>query len=499
VAWALRLWKHWLEITVGSRLTFHLGAALLDHLQRLSLSFHARSATGDLVKRVTTDCSCVKSLMMDFAVPVATSTLTLFGILFVLWRISPILSVVALIVTPCLFFVIRAFKEPMTDRSFHEYTVQGELMALAERTLSAIPMVQAFGREPLEEHRFVNLSERMGRAHLSTVRKQLHFKLIGNAVLAFGTAGVMGLGGVFVLNGALTLGDLVVFLDYLLWLYDPLSSLAYQFGAYTGAAAAAQRVLPVLSSDEHVPEPIHPVPVPARVQGLLQFEDVHFAYSPDRPILQGISVSLHPGEIVALVGPTGAGKSTLVSLIPRLHDCRQGRVLLDGVDVRHWAIRDLRAQVSMVLQEPFLLPLSVRENIAYGKPAASFDEIQSAAIQARADGFIRALPQGYETVLGERGITLSGGERQRIAIARAFLKDAPILILDEATAALDTESEAAVMAAIADLTRGRTTILIAHRPSSARRASRIVALREGRLAPQEFAEALLAGKEVGVS
>ncbi len=481
VGWLLRIARYWLEIGIGFRLSFLLGGALLDRLQHLSLTFHARHATGDLVKRVITDTACTKSLVIDFSLPLLTSLLTLIAMVGVLWHLSPPLALLAVGVIPTLFLVIRVFQKPMTERALAEYNAQGDLMGTAERSLTALPLVQAFGTESREEGNFAHVASRMGSAHLDNIRKQLHFKISGNAILALGSASVLTYGGLLVQQGRMTLGDLVVFLDYLLALYEPLNLLAYLFAAYTGAAAAAQRVLPLLDHQDEVREPESPLPLPSPVRGSLQFEDVGFSYEPGRPVFQNVSLTVKPGEFLAIVGPTGIGKSTLVSLIPRLYDCTHGRVLLDGIDVRRIPLQKLRAQVSMVLQESFLLPMSIRENIAYAKQDASMAEIELAARRARAHDFIEALPSGYDTVIGERGCTLSGGERQRLSIARAFLKDAPILILDEATAALDSEAESAVLSAIDALTAGRTTLLITHRISAARRADRVVELSEGGL------------------
>jgi ATP-binding cassette subfamily B protein/subfamily B ATP-binding cassette protein MsbA len=304
----------------------------------------------------------------------------------------------------------------------------------------------------------------------------------------------MILGGLHVLAGTLTVGGLLVFLAYLSSLYAPLESLAFAFTGFAAAAAGSRRVLEVLESEEEVKEAPGAVALAGRGRGEVRLQGVSFGYEPGRPVLRDIWLEARPGETVALVGATGAGKSTLVSLVPRFFDPWAGRVTFDGVDVREVQLKSLRAQISLVLQEPFLLPLTVAENIAYGRPGATRAEIAAAARAAHAEEFIGRLPEGYDAVLGERGATLSGGQRQRVAIARALLKDAPVLILDEPTAALDAETEAGLLAALERLMRGRTTLLIAHRLSTIRRADRIVVLQEGRVVETgTHAELLAAG------
>jgi ATP-binding cassette subfamily B protein len=323
----------------------------------------------------------------------------------------------------------------------------------------------------------------------------LQFKVGVNAATAVGTAAMMLLGGFQVLQGSLSVGGLLVFLAYMASLYSPLETLAYLSSGFAAAAAKARRVLEILDTEEGVrdrPGARVLPPCPAGERGHVQLRGVTFGYEPGVALLKEINLEARPGETVALVGPTGAGKSTLVSLIPRFFDPWEGQVLLDGIDIRDIQLTSLRAQVALVLQEPFLLPLSIAENIAYGRPGASHDQIVAAAVAAHADPFIRQLPQGYDTVIGERGATLSGGERQRLAIARAFLKDAPILILDEPTSALDAQTEAHVMAALARLMQGRTTFIIAHRLSTIRRASRIAVLEAGRIVEQGTHQDLLA-------
>jgi ATP-binding cassette subfamily B protein len=427
------------------------------------------------------------------ALPILTSLVTLVTMFAIMWRLERGLALLALFVALPLGWLIWAFSRPMTARAKGHQHLQGEISAVAEQTLTALPVVQAFGREDYEHERFRALSNRTVAAFLRATVPQLQFKMAAGTVMAFGTAAMMALGGVQVLEGSFSLGSLVVFLSYLASLYSPLEDLAHSSPEFATAAASADRVVEVLDLDEDVRDRPGAVPVKQPCAGHVLLDGVSFGYGPDSPVLHDVTVEARPGQTVALVGRTGAGKSTLVSLIPRFFDPSEGRVTLDGVDVRDLQLSSLRAQIALVLQEPFLLPLSVAENIAYGRRDAHRDEVVAAATAANAHEFICRLPEGYETVLGERGATLSGGERQRISIARALLKDAPVLILDEPTAALDAATEASLMEAVERLTEGRTTFIIAHRLSTIRRAQRVVVLDEGRVVEQGRPADMLAG------
>jgi len=474
-----------LQNDVGNRITFALSADLLDHLQRLSTSFHTRRPTGDLVRRVMTDALCARELVIGVGFT-TLSALTSVGVMFaVMWQLNQSLAVVAVGVVLPLAFTIRRFTDPLTERSYEFEELEGEILSLAEQTLTALPIVQAFGREEYETRRFRALSQKSLRAYLRTIDSQLRFKLATGAVGAVATAILMGWGGFHVLDGHFTVGTLLVFLAYLAALYAPVETLAYVAAGYFTAKARALRVFEILESEDGVrSEPGAPaLPTGAHgVAGRVRLQDVTFGYEAGRPVLESIDLEVRPGETVALVGPTGGGKSTLVSLIARFFDPWQGRVSIDGVDVRHADLASVRAQVGLVLQDPLLLPLSVAENIAYGRPDASEEEIVAAAVAANAHDFIERLPQGYDTPVGERGGTLSGGERQRISIARALLKGAPVLILDEPTSALDAETEASLLEALENLVSGRTTFVIAHRLSTVRHADRIVVIDDGRIA-----------------
>lgn len=421
---------------------------------------------------------------MGTFLPALTSVVSLCMMFAVMWKLERSLAVLALFIAPGLVFFIRLLNRPMTERAYQYQQLEGEMMAMAEQTLSSIPVVQAFSREVYEDKRWRGLSRRTLQAYLRTILSQMQFKIGVSGTTAFGTAVVMVFGGLFVLKGSLTIGSLIVFLSYVAALYAPMETLAYSSSGYASAAARARRVIEVLKAEDRIQEIPEAKSFPmfrGRKGVRVRLENVTFGYELGRPVLKDVTLEAHPGETVALVGPTGAGKSTLVSLILRFFDPWEGRVTFDGLDVSKIKLSDLRAQVAIVLQEPFLLPLTIAENIAYGRQGASQEEIESTAIAANADGFIRQLPDGYDTVIGEQGATLSGGQKQRLSIARALLKDAPVLILDEPTSALDAQTEASLLDALDRLMKGRTTFIIAHRLSTITRADRIVVLEEGKV------------------
>jgi len=488
-----------LRVGVGGRMVYDLGGKLFDHLQALSLRFHAQRPSGDLVRRVTNDSGCVRELVIGVLLPVVTSVITLGAMFAIMWRLDHSLTLVALAVAPLLVLLIRLFDRPMTERTYRHQELEGEIMSHAEQTLTAIPIVQAFGRERLEDQRFRGLCAQALTAYLRAIVSQLQFKVGVGSATAMGTAAVMGLGGWHVLHGRLSVGALLVFLSYLTSLYSPLEDLAYVTVGFASARARARRVLEILGTEDAVREAPDAVPLPRRPRGEgghIRFENVTFGYEADRPVVSNISLEARPGEVVALVGATGAGKSTLAALLTRFYDPWKGRITFDDLDLRQVQLASLRAQVALVLQDPFLLPVTVAENIAYGRPGAAGEDIQAAAEAANAHAFIERLPDGYDTVIGEHGATLSGGERQRIAIARALLKGAPVLILDEPTSALDAQTEAFLLEALERLMEGRTTLIIAHRLSTIRHADRIAVLEAGWIVEQGTHEELLAADGV---
>ncbi|MBA3404634.1 MAG: ABC transporter ATP-binding protein, partial [Gemmatimonadaceae bacterium] len=386
----------------------------------------------------------------------------------------------SLAVIPPIVITLRLHMKPMLERSYEQQQIEGRLYSLVEQTLSAIVIVKTFRRETETERSFRDSARELLDATLASTRVQLRFKVLAGLATASGTAAILWVGGSHALDGRLTIGGVLVFLTYLRGFYAPLNTIAYAPPTVQQAAGSARRVLEVLEHEPEVAERPSAVEL-NHVNGRLHFENVHVGYEPDRTILHAVDLELEPGEMAAIVGRTGAGKTTLVSLVPRFLDPWEGRVSIDGTDIREFTLASLRKKIAIVSQDVFLFPRTVAENIAYGRPGAEMAEVEAAARSAQADEFIRRLPQGYETVLGERGATLSGGERQRISIARAFLTAAPILILDEPTSALDTETEAMLVQALTALRHGRTVLVIAHRLSTVKNADKVVVLEDGQI------------------
>ena len=478
--------------SVALRLVFKLRCALFDHVQRLSLAFHDATAVGDSLYRITWDSYCIQAIFSEGLVPGLTAGATLAGIALVMltrdWR----LALAAIAVAVPLLVLIRKLDKPMTEQSTRVHEFESEVSTRVEETLVGIRAVQAYGREQFESERFRIKADASLQANLRLIVVQTASQALAGLILAAGTATVIWIAARGVLKGEITPGDLVLLAAYLAMVFKPLETLAYTAGAVQSAAAGCRRVLTILDSSPHVAEAKNAYNLPTRVTGEILFENLGFAYRAGMPVLKEINLRIPAHSSLALVGPSGTGKTTLASLLLRFYDPTQGCVLLDGHDLRDVTINSLRQNIALVTQEPILFAASIRENIAYGRPEASLAEIESAAQAAGAHDFIRQLPEQYDTRLGERGATLSSGQRQRLAIARAFLKDAPILILDEPTSALDVETEAALLQALEHLMRGRTTVIIAHRLSTVRCANQIVVLQEGRIQESGTHDELLA-------
>lgn len=468
----------------GQRMAYGLASDLFARLQRLSLLFHSRRSVGDSLSRIMEDTWCVSQLANSMLVAPIQQSLTLIAMVCIGFALDPVLAALALTVAPLLALSSRFFGKRLKQRSKLGREAKSRLMSFVHQTLGAIPAVQVFGTQSRHTARFQELAE---DAILLGQQGNLlgsAYGLVNGLITTTGLAIVLYVGGVRVLSGAIPLGTLLVFLAYVRQMQASSGGLFGIFAKLKAAEASVERILEVLQSDELVCDPPDPQVLPKRPpgqRGHVRLESVTFGYEPEQPVLRDITLEARPGEIIALVGPTGSGKSTLVSLVLRFFDPLVGRITFDGVDVRRVRLADLRSHISIVLQDTFLMPLSVADNIAYGRPDASREEIEAAAVAAQADAFIRRLPDGYDTVIGERGATLSGGERQRIAIARALLKDAPVVILDEPTSSLDASTEASLIEAFGCLMEGRTTLIIAHRLSTIRHAHRIAVLDHGRL------------------
>ena len=478
LSWAISLLMTYTGISLGQRMVYDLAADLFARLQKLSLRFHARRSVGDTIRRVTADCASVATIVKDGMLPVLSAFVTLIAMFTVMWRVNPTLTLLAVAVVPYMILVFRAYAKPMLDESYRQQEFEGRIYTTVEETFSALAVVQAFGREDWNDRYFKRCTGEALTATLSLTNVQLRFKVLIGLATALGTAGILWIGARQAMAGEVTVGAILLFLSYLGALYTPIESVMYTSSTIQGAAGSVQRVWEIEDIEPDVRDKPG-APALSRLRGQITIENVTVGYELNRPVIRGLSLDIAPGTTVALVGPTGAGKTTVAGLVPRFFDPWEGRVLIDGHDVRDVQLRSLRRNVGLVLQELFLFPLSVAENIAYGQPEATMAEIEAAAKAAGADDFVRRLPRGYHTVIGERGTTLSGGERQRLSIARALLKNAPILILDEPTSALDTETEAALLVTLRQLSAGRTTLIIAHRLSTVRHADAIVVLNEG--------------------
>ena len=491
LSWAAGLANAYASISLGQRMVYDLASDLFARLQALSLRFHTSKAVGDTIRRVTADCACVSVIVKDALAPVLTAAVTVVAMVVVLWRMNPTLTLLSIAVVPLMAFAFHRYAQPMLDRSYAQQEIEGRMYDVVEQTFTAIPVVQAFTREPVNDARFRTATGDSVAAAVSLLNVQMQFKILIGLATALGTAAILFVGGHQALSGGMTVGMILLFLSYLSALYTPIETVMYTGATLQGAAGSARRVREVLGTEREVWDKPGAVAL-SRVRGEVRFENVTFGYEKEHPVLRDVSIEARPGEMIALVGSTGAGKTTLLSLLPRFFDPWSGCVRLDGQDLRDVRLRSLRHNIGLVLQEPFLFPLSVAENIAYGRPNATAAQIEAAARAARAHDFITRLPEGYRTVVGERGATLSGGERQRLSIARALLLEAPLLILDEPTSALDAETEAALLDALEKLRGSRTIFVIAHRLSTVQRADRIVVLKEGRIVEEGTHSELLA-------
>lgn len=489
--WLAGIISAYFNTGLGQRMIYTLAADLFGHLQRLSLSFHRRMQLGDTIRRVTGDCSWVSAIVLGALLPVVTSLFTLAAMFAVMWGLNSTLTLLSLVVVPLMALVLRRYSQPMMEVGYRQQEADAAMYTLVEQTLTSIPAIQAYTLERENERRFRACADGAVAAALTTASVQMQFRVWIGLATAIGTACIMWIGGNEALSGNLTVGSILVFLSYLSSLYAPLNQLMYTTSTIQGAAGSARRVIEILQTQHDVTDRPGALVV-EKARGAIRVEHVTFGYRAGEPFLRDVSLEANPGETIAIVGATGAGKTTLVGLLPRFFDPWEGRVTLDGRDLRDLTLRSLRSQITLVLQEPFLFPLTLAENIAYGRPDATRDEIIAAACAANAHAFIERLPAGYDTVLGERGATLSGGERQRVSIARALLKDAPILILDEPTSALDAQTEALLLEALNRLMHGRTTFIIAHRLSTIRHADRILAMQNGRIAESGTHAELLA-------
>ena len=441
-------------VSVGLRMVFRLRCRLFDHVQRLSLAFHDSTPVGDSLYRVTWDSYAVQAIFNSGLVPAVTALATLGGILVMMGQRDPVLTLAALAVGLPLALLVRQLDRPMAAHAQRVHERESDVSTRVQETLVGIRAVQAFGRESFEGARFRDQARASLFASARLIALQTGSQAVAGTLMAAGAALVIFLAARRALQGQITAGDVVLIAAYVAMLHRPLETLTYTASTLQGAAAGARRVLALLDMQPDVTDARDAVEFPGRARGRVSFSGVTFAYAPGHPVLRDLTLDVRPGETVALVGASGAGKTTLASLLLRFYDPASGRVALDGRDLRSLTIASLRRQIALVLQDPILFGATISENIAYGRPGASDGAIEHAARAAGAHDFVAALPHGYATSIGERGVTLSGGQRQRLSIARAFLTDAPVLVLDEPTSALDAETEATLLETLRGLMRG---------------------------------------------
>src|SRR5438309_696005 len=475
---------------VAQHFVFAIRRDLFAHMQRLSLRFHDRQRTGDLITRLTSDTQAIQEMIANGLTVFCVNTCLLTGMLVLMFWLSWQFALISLSVAPLLFLVFR-YKRHIKVASRQARASTGLLASLAQETLASIRIVQGLAQEEQQDERFQARSESHHQAYLDIVRYQARVVPLVEFLAAVGLTIVMWYGATLVLAGELTTGDVVLFFVYITNLYNPMKGLARSSYLFSTASVGAERIAEVMSARSDVTDREGARAV-SGLRGDIEFRDVSFEYEAGRTVLSHINIAIAAGEKVAIVGATGAGQSTLVSLIPRFYDPIEGEVRIDGEDIRNYTLQSLREQISLVLQDQLLFSGTVRENIAFGRPRASDEEIVAAAVAANADEFIQQLPDGYETLVAERATTLSGGQKQRIAIARAILRNAPIILLDEPTTGLDANAEDLVMQGLARLLKGRTAIVIAHRLTTVSRADSILVLDKGEIVERGTHEKLVA-------
>jgi ATP-binding cassette subfamily B protein/subfamily B ATP-binding cassette protein MsbA len=491
VAGLINLFSNYMLIGVGLKALLRIRTELYAYLQSLSLKFHDTRRSSDSSFRVAYDSQSIQTIYNRGFTNIFSSGLMLVATFVIMIKIDARLTMLSLAVVPVIVFLIHYYAKKVRTQSTTIKERESDLLATVQEGLASIRLVHAFGREDYEVGQFRRRAAESLAANMQMTMTSVVSALVVGTLMAAGTAVLYYAGSLHVMEQKLSLGDLLVFASYLLMLYSPLEQLTHTAWAMEGAAAGARRCFDILDRPDEVPEAPDARPL-RQAKGEIEFRDVDFGYSNERLILNGIQLRIRAGERVALAGGTGAGKSTLLSLVPRFYDPTRGTVSIDGHNLREVTKKSLRSHISMVLQDTVLLSTTVRENIAYGRPGATEEEIMEAARRAQAYDFIMAMPEGFASQVGERGGHLSVGQRQRIGIARAFLKDAPILLLDEPTSALDGATEQAVMAVVTELMRGRTTLIITHRLATVHGLDRIVVLEHGHVAEDGTGPELLA-------
>ena len=470
-------------------ITLDFRSHLFLHAQRLSLAYHDRRRSGMLIYMINSQGDAPSGLILTIPM-LAESALTLIGMFWISFRMDWELSLISLAVVPFLYYSVGYYSTHIQGRLQKVMGLEMESLSVIHESLSMMRVIVAFGREEYEHRRFRQQTTKAVAARVNVTVRQTVFSLVVNMITAVGSSLVLGVGAYHVIQGKLTLGHMLVVIGYIAAVYKPLETISYTLGALQNIFVNLKFTFDLLDTEPDIRD-VPNAQTLSRVQGHVVYENVDFSYSGRTETLKDVCFEARAGEVIGIVGPTGAGKSTLVSLLPRFYDPKGGRILLDGIDTRELSLKSLRAQVGIVLQEPLLFSGTIAENIRYGRLEAQDSDVVTAAKAANAHEFIMRLPQQYETMLGERGAAISGGERQRIAVARAFIKDAPILILDEPTSSVDSKTEAVILEALERLMVGRTTFMIAHRLSTLHEADRILVLNHGKLIEQGTQEELL--------
>ncbi len=471
----------------SEQLTLHCRGILFRHAQRLSLSYHDRRGTADATYRIQSDASAMPKVAVEGVIPFIASTVLFLSMVLVTARIEPTLALIAVLVAPVLAGLTWWYRRRLRARHREVKALESSALSVVQEVLTSLRVVKAFGQEDREERRFRRRAAEGMRARLRVTFVDGTFWVAIGLVTAIGTGAVLYVGVRSVQSGAITLGSLLLVMGYLAQLYGPLYTISRQVASLQSGFASAERIFALLDEEQDVPDRPDARPV-ARATGAVEFRGVSFGYAGSPPVLEDVSFRVEPGMRVGIAGRTGAGKTTLISLLTRLYDPTAGAILLDRVDLRDYRLTDLRKQFAIVLQDPVLFSTTIGENIAYGRPGATSAEIVSAARAAGIHEYIAGLPEQYETPVGERGMTLSGGERQRVSLARAFLMDAPILILDEPTSSVDTRTEAVIIDAMDRLMAGRTTFMIAHRLSTLERCTLRLQVSGGTVRPVAVGE-----------
>ncbi len=477
--------------SVSQWVAHDLRRTLYNHIQRLSLTEYDKTRTGDLISRVTSDIESIQDFINSALFGILISALTLLGMMGIMFYLNWRFTLIALSVAPVLFLVVFFFTRRIKKSSRAVRKKESELLSVVEEVLTSVRVVKAFAREDYEERRFASRSRDNLETALQARSVKAKLSPLVEVIVALGTCLVLWYGARLALSNQLSISLLVVFLSYLGMMYKPMRDLSKMTDTVSKASVGFERIQEVLEIESRVRDLPGAQKAP-KLKGKIEFENVSFSYKEDSPVLKDISFKIEPGQVAAVVGPSGTGKTTIISLIPRFYDPKSGQVKIDGKDVRQFTMKSLRDQISFVLQDTLLFRAPIWENIAYGKPQASRAEIIKAAEVANAHEFIEKMPEGYDTMLGERGVTLSGGQRQRIAIARAVIRDTPILVLDEPTTGLDAESETAVIEALERLMKNRTTVLIAHHLGTIQHADIIFVVKDSELVEQGSHEELLA-------